>query len=122
MSIFIQSEPNFYNSGRPYPLNLKGDIVNVNQSDSRHYKDISMPAPNDNIAGSFGDVFNKALEKVNEEQIHADELTQQMAIDPDSVDVHEVMIAAEKARLSITFTKTIADGVVRAYKELTSLR
>lgn len=122
MGFYIQSEPNFYNSGRPFPLNLRGDLVDVNKTNSKHYQDIKMSEPNDNIAGSFGDVFYKALEKVNEQQNVADDLTQKMALDPDSVDVHEVMIAAEKARLSLTFTKTIADGVVRAYKELSSLR
>ena len=122
MGFFIQSEPNFYNSGRPYPLNLKGDLVDVNKTNSRHYQDVKMPEPNDNVAGSFSDVFYKAIEKVNDQQIVSDELTQKMAIDPESVDVHDVMIASEKARLSLTFSKTIADGVVRAYKELTSLR
>ncbi|HNE24497.1 MAG TPA: flagellar hook-basal body complex protein FliE, partial [Leptospiraceae bacterium] len=42
--------------------------------------------------------------------------------DPDSVEVHDVMIAAEKSRFALTLTKTVADGLVRTFRELTQPR
>lgn len=122
MSISLNSNPNFYNSGKPYSLSPLGDKVSVKMSDSRHYGDKSQVHSPDDVAESFADVFKKSLEKVNDQQVTADELTQKLVFDPNSVDAHDVMIAAEKARISLTFTKTLADGFVRAYRELTSLR
>jgi len=113
---------NFLNSGRPYPLNAEGNKVQVRTSDNRHYFDVKQPEAPDNMGETFSSVFFKAMEKVNDQQVIAEEMTQKMAIDPDSVEVHDLMIASEKARLSLTFTKTIADGAVRAYRELTTLR
>jgi flagellar hook-basal body complex protein FliE len=45
-----------------------------------------------------------------------------MIYNPNSVEAHEVMIASEKARISLTFTKTVVDGIIRAYRDLTNLR
>ena len=113
---------NFFNSGRPYPLNADGDKIEVNTSNKKHYYDIKQPETPDNITETFGSVLWKAMEKVNTQQVTAEEMTQKLAIDPESVEVHDVMIASEKARLSLTFTKTLTDGVIRAYKELSTLR
>ena len=41
---------------------------------------------------------------------------------PDSVKPQEVMIAAEKARVSLLFAKNLSEGFIRAYRELTTLR
>ncbi|MCB1147818.1 MAG: flagellar hook-basal body complex protein FliE, partial [Leptospiraceae bacterium] len=71
---------------------------------------------------NFASVFEKALEKVNGQQITAENLTQQMISEPDSVEAHTVMIAAEKARISLTFTKSLADLAIRTYRELSNLR
>ena len=38
------------------------------------------------------------------------------------VPVHDVTIAAEKARLSLFFTKSIVDRITQAYRELSNLR
>ncbi|AXR67791.1 flagellar hook-basal body complex protein FliE [Leptospira mayottensis] len=115
-----------YNSGytgnKPHPLSPKGDSVKVSTTEERHYKDVKQPVSPDYVAESFSEAMKNALTSVNDLQVEADELTQKMVFDPNSVDAHEVMIASEKARVALTFTKTIADGVVRAYRELTSLR
>ncbi len=106
----------------PYPLNPKGDIVPLKKIDDRHYTELSEKESPDKVGESFAEVFKKAHEQVNDLQVNANSLTQKMVYDPNSVDVHELMIASEKARISLTFTKTIADGVVKAYRELTNLR
>ncbi len=122
MNISFNSNANLYNSGKPYSITPVGDKVSVKVSDTRHYGDKSSVQSPDDVAESFADVFKKSLEKVNDQQVSADELTQKLVFDPNSVDAHDVMIAAEKARISLTFTKTVADGFVRTYRELTNLR
>jgi flagellar hook-basal body complex protein FliE len=107
---------------KPFPLTPSGDKVSIKTTDSRHYGDKAELESVDNVAESFASALKKSLEKVNDLQIHADELTQKMIYNPNSVDAHEVMIAAEKARMALTFTKTIADGVIKAYRDLTNLR
>jgi flagellar hook-basal body complex protein FliE len=109
-------------SYKPFPLTPVGDKISIKVTDSRHYGDKAEVSSPDNFAETFASALKSALSKVNDLQVEADELTQKMVYDPNSVDAHEVMIAAEKARMSITFTKTIADGVIKAYRELTTLR
>ena len=122
MSFSVQNFGNFYNSGRPYPISPQGDKVNLSVSDSRHYGDSVTSQSPDEVAESFAEVLKKSFEQVNDQQVQSDELTRKLVFDPNSVEAHEVMIASEKARISLTFTKTLADGFVRAYRELTSLR
>lgn len=111
------------NETKPFSLvSPKGDTVPIFRTDSRHYGKTDPARSPDLLAGSFAEALTKSLEDVNTLQVEADELTQKIVFDPNSVDVHEVMIAAEKARMSLTFTKTLADGFVRAYRELTNLR
>ncbi|PJZ71269.1 flagellar hook-basal body complex protein FliE [Leptospira perolatii] len=114
-----------YNSGYSdsrFPLSPKGERVNVNTQDDRHYKDVKEPVAPDYVAESFSEAMRNAFKSVNDLQVEADEMTQKMVFNPNSVDAHEVMIASEKARVALTFTKTLADGVVRAYRELTNMR
>jgi flagellar hook-basal body complex protein FliE len=109
-------------AGSRFPLTAKGSSVPVNTIHPNHYADVKEPEPSDDVSTSFSVAMQKALEQVNDQQVEADNLTQKMVFNPESVDAHEVMIAAEKARVSLTFTKTVADAVVKAYRELTSLR
>lgn len=114
-----------YNSGfsdSRYPLSPKGDKVSVKIEDQRHYGDVKEPVAPDYVAESFSEAMRNAFKSVNDLQVEADELTQKMVYDPNSVDAHEVMVASEKARVALTFTKTLADGVVRGYRDLTSMR
>jgi flagellar hook-basal body complex protein FliE len=59
---------------------------------------------------------------VNGLQTQSDELTKALAVRPETVDVHDVTIAAEKARIAVLFTKSIVERVTQAYKELLNMR
>ncbi len=76
----------------------------------------------DDVTGSFADSLMKALGKVNDLQGASDELTQQMIYAPESVSIHSVMIAAQKAEIALSFTRAVRDEAVRAYRELINLR
>jgi flagellar hook-basal body complex protein FliE len=110
------------NQTRPHSLLPAGDRVSVQRTDARHYGKTDSAKSPDEVAGTFADAMKKAFEQVNDQQVEADELTQKIVFDPNSVELHEVMIAAEKARISLTFAKTMSDGFIRAYRELTQLR
>ncbi|MCZ8343571.1 MAG: flagellar hook-basal body complex protein FliE [Leptospira sp.] len=107
---------------RVHSLLPKGDHVAVSRTNERHYGKTNEAKSPDEVAGTFADALKKAFEQVNDQQVEADELTQKIVFDPNSVELHDVMIAAEKARISLTFAKTMADGFTRAYRELTTLR
>lgn len=99
-----------------------GDIIPLKVSNERHHNGLSTPAVPESTAQNFATVFEQALNKVNDQQVHSEQLAQQMVSEPGSVQAHTVMIAAEKARISLTFTKSLADLAVRTYRELSNLR
>ena len=101
---------------------LKGDIIPLRADRPGHWDAMQPNAVSENPAANFSDMLIKALQKVNDQDIESQKLTQQMAIDPDSVEAHTVMIAAEKARMSITYAKTLVDLGIRTYRELINLR
>jgi flagellar hook-basal body complex protein FliE len=103
--------------------NVNGDFVNLKLTNPRHIAGVSgSNQPKEPVVSSFADMFNKALNEVNELEVTSKNLATQMAIDPDSVDIHTVQIAAEEAEVAVLFTKGIFDRVIRAYKEITNLR
>lgn len=108
-------------SPNPYSI-PKGNQISVSTTNPLHFGNPSPISGKEDIAESFADVLKKSLEKVNDVQVEADDLTQKMIYNPNSVEAHEVMIASEKARISLTFTKTVVDGIIRAYRDLTNLR
>jgi flagellar hook-basal body complex protein FliE len=71
---------------------------------------------------SFGEVFFRAFDRVNQTQIGAAAMTQAMITDPDSVDIHNVSIAMAEANMAISMTKSIVDRAVQAYRTITTLR
>lgn len=70
----------------------------------------------------FGRLLFDSLNTVSAQQRTADSLAVQAVIDPDSVDVHDVSIAAAKANMSLSITKSIVDRVVQAYREIQNVR
>jgi flagellar hook-basal body complex protein FliE len=65
----------------------------------------------------FGQLFKQSLEKVNAAQNKSDMLTDKL-VTGEVKDVHEVMIAAQKASLSLQLTLQIRNKVVEAYQEV----
>ena len=101
---------------------VTGDIINLKTTQERHHNGLQATVVPESTALNFAELLNRALQKVNDQQVTAEKLTQQMITDPGSVQMHTVTIAAEKARMAITFTKTMTDFAVKTYKELVNLR
>ncbi|HTX99596.1 MAG TPA: flagellar hook-basal body complex protein FliE [Bacteroidota bacterium] len=66
---------------------------------------------------SFGETLNQAVKDVNNLQTEADRAVNQM-IDGKDVDLHDVMIAAEKAKTSFDLLMEIRNKAISAYQEL----
>ena len=100
----------------------KGHNVSLKTTDANHYSEKVSPDGGEEVAESFKDMLNGSIKKVNDLQVNSEELTRKMIYEPESVDVHTVMIAAQKAEVSLTFAKTIRDEAIKAYRELMNLR
>jgi flagellar hook-basal body complex protein FliE len=75
-----------------------------------------------NVESAFGELLLNALNKVNDSQVTAVDLAQQMITDPDSVDVHDVTIALAEANLALSMTKAVVDRALAAYREIINVR
>jgi len=65
----------------------------------------------------FSKILSKAVEQVNELQHEASKMQEDFAAG--KIDnVHEVLIAAEKADISLRLTTEIRNKIVEAYKEI----
>jgi flagellar hook-basal body complex protein FliE len=66
---------------------------------------------------SFGEFLKEALNKVNSAQVEAQQLTQEYALGND-VELHQVIIATEKASLALQLTMQIRNKAIDAYQEI----
>ena len=71
-------------------------------------------------AGEFGNLLTDFIGNVNKDQMDASKLTQKF-VNGDNVEIHEVMIAGEKAKTSLELLMEIRNKTVDMYKELTRM-
>ncbi|WKA53915.1 flagellar hook-basal body complex protein FliE [Planococcus shixiaomingii] len=71
----------------------------------------------ENKTEGFGDIFKQALQGVNAAQKESENKTKQL-VTGEVNDVSEVMIAAQKASLSLDLTVQVRNKVVEAYQEV----
>jgi len=64
----------------------------------------------------------EALNTVNNQQNDVSALQEKLITDPDSVDVHDVTIAMQKARMSLNLAQTVIDRLVTDWNEITTTR
>lgn len=66
---------------------------------------------------SFTDFLNDALSDVNKLQLESEQLNEAFAMGRND-NIHQVMIAAEKADVALQFTIQIRNKVLEAYQEI----
>jgi flagellar hook-basal body complex protein FliE len=66
---------------------------------------------------SFASVFKESIKKVNEAQVTSDKLTEKLA-KGENVDLHQVMIASQKASITMQAALEVRNKVVEAYQEM----
>ena len=72
---------------------------------------------NKNLGSAFFDVFMEALGKTNESQLEAEKIANEFAAGK-TENIHQVLIAAEKADIALQFTMQIRNKIMDAYNEL----
>ena len=66
---------------------------------------------------SFGSFLKTAIADTNDAQIQSDVMTQKLIMG-ENVELHEVMIAAQKAAISLNATMEVRNKIVEAYQEI----
>jgi flagellar hook-basal body complex protein FliE len=67
---------------------------------------------------SFADTLTGALSRAGAEEKAADNAAERFANGDPGMGIHEVMIAAEKATISVRYAVTLKNKMLEAYKEL----
>ena len=70
-----------------------------------------------NDSSSFGAVLRESLDAVNRLQVESDQAVQNLATGK-VTDIHETMIAMEKASISFEFVVQMRNKIVSAYEEV----
>lgn len=66
---------------------------------------------------SFQDILKAAFDSVNKMQNDYDEVLRRQITD-ENIDIHDVVIAGEKAKLSLELTLQIRNKAIEAYQEI----
>lgn len=70
----------------------------------------------------FANMLSEAVGKVSDAQNYADNLFEEMIINPDSVEIHDVTTAMAEAEMSLRLTKAVIDRAIKAYNDITMMR
>lgn len=88
----------------------------TNMMDMQKTKE-SSPVSSGEAQKRFASFLQDSIGKVNDLQIQSDTMTQKLALGQD-VDLHEVMIAAQKANISLQLTLEVRNKAIEAYQEI----
>ncbi|MBD0406267.1 flagellar hook-basal body complex protein FliE [Bacillus siamensis] len=66
---------------------------------------------------SFSELLKNSIDSLNESQVQSDQITNKLAAGKD-VNLDEVMIAAQKANISLTAATEFRNKAVEAYQEI----
>ncbi|MCM3386747.1 flagellar hook-basal body complex protein FliE [Ureibacillus chungkukjangi] len=66
---------------------------------------------------SFASTLKDAIASVNTQQVQSDVMTQKL-INGEDVDLHEVMITAQKASVTLNATMEVRNKAIEAYQEI----
>lgn len=100
-----------------------GNVVTMKIGHDLHYNNVKKPQlPGDDVSSSFGQLLKGTISRVNNLQVDAEDMTRKMIYQPESVDIHSVMIAQQKAELALSFTRSVRDEAIRAYRDIINMR
>lgn len=66
---------------------------------------------------SFASVLKESIDTVNQAQVNADGMTNKL-VNGENVDLHQVMIAQQKANITLQTALEVRNKVVEAYQEM----
>lgn len=94
-------------------INNVYSILPAQQSQTLHKSNLS----NEKTTTSFADTLKQAIDQVNQTQVESDKMTEALAAGKD-VELHNVMISAEKAGVTMTFAIEIRNKAIETYQEM----
>ena len=95
------------------PIQNRLQLLNINQINDNKQKI--------NNSKSFQDLLKANIKKANNMQLKADQLTEDFVLGKTD-NIHQVMIASEKAETSMKLTLAVQNKVIDAYKEIMRLQ
>jgi flagellar hook-basal body complex protein FliE len=66
---------------------------------------------------SFADTLKQSIDHINQSQIESDKMTEALATGK-NVELHEVMITAQKASVTMTLAVEVRNKAIEAYQEM----
>lgn len=84
-------------------------------------KDDNKKVENSNGASFINDL-KKSLDNVNEKQVESDVLTEKLVRGDENVDIHQVMLSTEEAKMSLQLAVQVRNKLLDAYQELSRMQ
>jgi len=104
-------------------LSAQGGQIEQLRTDPRHFDVNGKTGPvGEGTKATFQDAMQAAMEGVNSDQIKATDLYQKMITNPDSVDAHDVTLAAAQASMSLNLAKNVVERGLQAYRDIINMR
>lgn len=72
---------------------------------------------NENTGASFTDILKKSIEQVNDAQLQADAAIKAAAAG-ENIDIHDTMIAIQKADVSLKLMMEVRNKLLEAYQDI----
>ncbi|MGL4367958.1 MAG: flagellar hook-basal body complex protein FliE [Brevinemataceae bacterium] len=101
---------------------VHNSTLSMTKLNEKHLDNKAPKSSPQNVEQSFGELFLNVVDQANRAQQNADQLQQDAIIAPDTVNVADILIATEKARLSVGMLKSVTERAVRAYTEIMNIR
>ena len=73
-------------------------------------------------AGDFSSLLRRAIDHVNESQQEAGALKQSFELGEDGVDIAQVMVASQKARVEFQLMLNVRNQLISAYKDIMNMQ
>lgn len=94
------------------PIQNQLQLLNLNQPNQSKVNQKSL---------NFKDLLKQNINKVNDMQLESNQITEDFALGKTD-NIHQVMIAGEKAETSMKLTMAVQNKVIDAYKEIMRLQ
>ena len=109
------------------PFSPMGQSIPVATSNPSHFADFDLTKRDlSNMRVGHGDTFYDkmmgAVNLVNDNIIHSDKIGEQFITKPNTVDVHDVTVALQKAQMSIDLSRAIIQRSISSYQTIVNLR
>ena len=76
---------------------------------------------NNEKSNNFSEILKESLDSLNEKQVNSDNITNDFIAGKD-VEVHEMILATEEAKMSLQLAIQVSNKVVDAIKELNGMQ